>query len=110
MQKKTFEMISILHVGRVTSLRNWVAKKLCHVQTLMNECSISDYPSNFEGLSLALHTILFFVLHPSDIISDQKVKAKKQKLHFFIPLGIPRVAHWIISFMLHISVITSLTN
>ena len=25
-------------------------KKSCHSQTLINECSISDYPSNFEGL------------------------------------------------------------
>ena len=46
--KKPFEII--LHVGRVTSFRSWVAKKSCHGQTLMNECSISDYPSNFEGL------------------------------------------------------------
>ena len=28
----------------------WVAKKSCHGQTLIKECSISDYPSNFEGL------------------------------------------------------------
>ena len=28
----------------------WVAKKSCHCQTLINECSIFDYPSNFEGL------------------------------------------------------------
>ena len=28
----------------------WVAKKSCHGQTLKNECSISDYPSNSEGL------------------------------------------------------------
>ena len=40
----------ILHVGRVTSLQSWVAKKSCHGQTLINECSIFDYPSNFEGL------------------------------------------------------------
>ena len=46
--KKPFEII--LHVGRVTSLQNWVAKKSCLGQTLINECSISDYPSNFEGL------------------------------------------------------------
>ena len=43
--KKLFEII--LHVGRVTSLQSWVQ---CHGQTLINECSISDYPSNFEGL------------------------------------------------------------
>ena len=46
--KKQFEII--LHVGRVKSLQSWVAKKSCHGQTLINECSISDYPSNFEGL------------------------------------------------------------
>ena len=46
--KKLFEII--LHVGRVTSLQSWVAKKSCHGQTLINECSIIDYPSNFEGL------------------------------------------------------------
>ena len=31
-------------------LRSWVVKKSCHDQTLINECSISDYPSNFESL------------------------------------------------------------
>ena len=31
-------------------LKYWVAKKSCHGQTLINGCSISDYPSNFEGL------------------------------------------------------------
>ena len=46
--KKPFEII--LHVGRVTSLQIWVAKKSCHGQTLINECSIFDYPYNFEGL------------------------------------------------------------
>ena len=54
--KKPFEII--LHVGRVTSLQSWVAKKSCHGQTLINECSISNYPSNFEGLQLALHTFI----------------------------------------------------
>ena len=46
--KKLFEII--LHVGRVTSLQSWVAKKSCHGQTLINEYYISDYPFNFEGL------------------------------------------------------------
>ena len=41
---------------------------------------------------------------------SQGKKQWKSKLHFFIPLGIPRVAHLIISFMLHISIITSATN
>ena len=44
--KKPFEII--LHPGRVTSLQSWVAKKSCQGQTLLNECSISDYPYNFE--------------------------------------------------------------
>ena len=35
--KKPFEII--LHVGRVTSLQSWVAKRSCHSQTLINECS-----------------------------------------------------------------------
>ena len=46
--KKPFEII--LHVVRVTSLQSWVAKKSCHGQTIINECSISDYPSTFEDL------------------------------------------------------------
>ena len=40
--KEQFEII--LHVGRVTSLQSWVAKKSCHGQTLVNECFIFDYP------------------------------------------------------------------
>ena len=31
-------------------LQSWVAKKSCHGQTPVNECSIFDYHSNFEGL------------------------------------------------------------
>ena len=46
--KKPFE--TMLYVGRVTSLQSWVAKESCYGQTLINECSISDYPSNFEGI------------------------------------------------------------
>ena len=46
--KKPFKII--LHVGQFTSLQSWVAEKSCHGQTLINECSIFDYPSNFEGL------------------------------------------------------------
>ena len=41
--KKPFEII--LYVERVTSLQSWVAKISCHCQTLINECSISGYPS-----------------------------------------------------------------
>ena len=46
--KKPFEIV--LHVGRITSLQSWVAKKSCQGQTHTNECSISDYSYNFEGL------------------------------------------------------------
>ena len=57
----------------------------------------------------------FSVLHSSKVkfsflIKESRQKAIKTEIVFFIPLGIPRVAHWIISFMLHIFVITSLTN
>ena len=61
-----------------------MAKKSCHGETLINECSIFDYPSNFEGLELALHGILFqtvycFAFLGSDIfISDKKSQRKKQ--------------------------------
>ena len=47
--KKPFEMI--LHVGRVTSLQSWVAKKSCHGQTLTNECYIFDYPSKKTAIA-----------------------------------------------------------
>ena len=47
--KRLFE--TILHTGRVTSLQSWVAKKSCHGETLINECSISDYPSKFKETS-----------------------------------------------------------
>ena len=57
----------------------------------------------------------FFVLHSLEVIFSFliKVKAKAREIEiafFFIPLGIPRVAHWIISFMLHISIIISPIN
>ena len=49
MQKRPFEII--LYVGRVTSLQIWVSENSCHGQTLINECSISEYPSNFEVIN-----------------------------------------------------------
>ena len=50
------------------------------------------------------------MLHSSEVIFSFLIKNSRQKAieietAFFIPLGIPRVAHWIISFMLHISAI-----
>ena len=49
----------------------------------------------------------FFVLHSSEDTFSFVIKKSGQKvieieIAFFIPLGIPRVGHWIISFMLHI--------
>ena len=55
----------------------------------------------------------FAFLRSYVFISNQNVKAKSNRNRnciSFIPLGIPRVEHWIISFMLHISVINSPTN
>ena len=48
----------------------------------------------------------FFVLHSSEAIFSFLIKKSKQKaieivISFFHCLGNPRVAHWIISFMLH---------
>ena len=40
-KRKLFQII--LHVEQVTSLQSWMAKKSCHGQTLINECSIFDY-------------------------------------------------------------------
>ena len=58
---------------------------------------------------------LSFVLHSSEVIFSFLIKKSRQKaieikIAFFIPLGIPRIAHWIIPFMLHIPAITSPTN
>ena len=57
----------------------------------------------------------FFVLHSLEVIFSFLIKQSRQKAieietAFFIPLGIPKIAHWIISFMLHISAIISPTN
>ena len=57
----------------------------------------------------------FFVLHSSEVIFSFLIKKSRQnaigiEIAFFIPVRIPRDVHWIICFMLHISVITSPTN
>ena len=44
------------------------------------------------------------------LIKKSNQKAIEIEIVFFITLGIPRDAYWIISFMLHISAITSPTN
>ena len=76
--KKPFEII--LHVGRLTSLQSWVAKKSCHGQTLISKFSIFDYLSNFEGF------------RSYTFISDQKVKQKAIEIEtaFFNLLGNPK--------------------
>ena len=119
MQNKN-PMEVILHVGLVISLQSWVAKKSCHGQTLINECSIFDYPSSFEGLNSPYMQYYFkrfffgFAFLRSNIFilgQNARQKAIEIEIAFFSPpFGIPRVAHWIISFMLHISAITSPTN
>ena len=55
----------------------------------------------------------FFVLHTLEAIFSFLIKKSRQKAieietAFFIPLGIQRITHWIISFTLHISVIAPL--
>ena len=49
----------VLCVGRVAGLQGWVAEKSCHSQTLINECSVFDWPSGFGGLWLIPHAVLF---------------------------------------------------
>ena len=78
-QKKTFEII--LHVGRVTSFQSWVAEKSCHGQTLINECFIFDYPSNF-----ALHAILFQTVFDSRSASLSFPRSSKLVFQFWLRL------------------------
>ena len=56
-----------------------------------------------------------FFLHSSEVVFSFLIKKARQKaieieIAFLIPLGINWVPHWVISFMLHISIITSTTN
>ena len=55
---------------------------------------------------------LFAFLGTDIFLSDEKVNAKSNRNRncIFIPLGMPRVARWIFSFMLHIFVITCPTK
>ena len=89
--KKSFEII--LHVGRVASLQSWVPKKSCHDQTLINECSISDYPSNFQLPTTYFKR--FFALHSSEVIfsfliKKSRLKAIEIEIAFFHSLGNPK--------------------
>ena len=105
------------HLGRVTSLQSWVAKKSCHGQTLINVLSLTTLP-NLKACNspyMQYYFKQFFALHSSEVIFSFLIKKSRQKaveieIAFFHSLGNPRVAHWIISFMLHVSAITSPTN
>ena len=93
--KKPFEMI--LHVGRVTSLQSWVAKKSFHGQTLINECSIFHYPPTLKDCNspyMEYYFKWFSVLHSSEVILSFLIKKSRQKaieieFAFFHPLGNP---------------------
>ena len=100
--KKPFEII--LHVRQGTSLQSWVAKKSCHGETLMNECFIFDYPSNFELIFdypsnssyMQYYFKRFFVLHSSEVIFSFLIKKSRKKAieietaFFFHSLGNPK--------------------
>ena len=58
--KKPFEII--LHVGRVRNLQSLVAKKSCYGQTLIDECSISDYPSKLSMRTVQVHLYIWTTL------------------------------------------------
>ena len=100
---------------------------LIHILSLSNSHNnVASMQKNRGGKSqrvivalLAQHAILFqtvfsFAFLRSYIFfSYQKVKTKSNRNRnciFFIPFGIPKITYWIISFMLHISGITSPTN
>ena len=94
--KKPFEII--LHVGRVTSLQSWVAKKSCHGQTLQkNVLLLTTLPilkaCNSPYMQYYFKRFFCFAFLRSYIfISDRKVKAKSKKKEttFFHPLGNPK--------------------
>ena len=78
--RKLFEII--FHVGGVTSLQIWVAKNHVTVKrALMNECSISDLPSNFEAptCNIISNGFCFAFFRSYIFISDKKVKTKSYK-------------------------------
>ena len=75
--KKPFELI--FHVGRVTSLHIWVAKKSCHAQTLINECSISDYLSSLDMLRSLGQSILRLRRYGCDTSKEESLWRKKEK-------------------------------
>ena len=94
--KKTFEII--LHVGRVTSLQSWVAKKSCHSQTLINECLFLTTLPTLKACNspyTQYYFKQFFVLHSSEVRFSFLIKTSRQKAietetAFFHPLGNPK--------------------
>ena len=94
--KNPFEII--LHVGRVTSLQSSVAKKSCHGQTLVNQCSIlTTFPilKACNSPYMQCYFKLFLVLHSSEVIFSFLIKTSRQKaiemeIAFFHPLGNPK--------------------
>ena len=92
-------------VGRVVRNRTFIYRGLTvtwfFIHPTLKACN---------SLSISYYFKWSFVLHSSEVIFTSDQKAIEIEIAFFIPLGIPRVPHWIISFMLHISVITSLIN
>ena len=115
-KKRPFEII--LHVGRVTNLQSWMAKKSCHGQTLkMNVLFLITLPTLKACNSpyMQYYFKRFFVLHSSEVIFSFLIKKSRQrateiKTAFFHFLGNPKGPHLIIPFMFHISVIASPTN
>ena len=110
--KKPFEII--LHVGRVTSLQSWVAKKSCHD---LNVLFLTTLPTlkafNSPYMQYYFKRFFYFEFLGSYIfISDKKVKAKSNRNRnciFSFPWE-SRGMHIGSFFMFHISVMTSPTN
>ena len=79
----------------------WVAKKLCHGQTLINVLFLTTLPTLKACNSPYMQYYFkrfFFVLHSSEAIFSFLIEKAKQnaieiEIAFFHPLGIPRVAH-----------------
>ena len=74
--KKPFEII--LHVGRVTSLQSWVAKKSCHD---LNVLFLTTLPTlkAFNSPYMQYYFKRFFILHSSEVIFSFLIKKSRQK-------------------------------
>ena len=86
-----------------------ITSEECKTKTVWNNiaCRASYKPSKSGGQKIMsrsnAYKWMFYFWLPFQLWN-------RNCIFFFIPLGIPTVTHWIISFMLHISVITSPTN